>query len=53
MVNADADYTYIYLFIEPINQCPIDMAEAKLEKCLKLKLNAEKTEFLVMGTPQM
>ena len=53
MVNSDADYTHLYLFIKPINRRPIDMAEAKLEKCLKLKLNVEKTEFLAMGTPQM
>ena len=53
----------LYISIKPINQRVVDEGVAKLENCLtdiytwmsqnKLKLNADKTEVLVMGTPQM
>ena len=56
------DYdTQLYISIKPINQRVVDEGVAKLENCLtdiytwmsqnKLKLNADKTEVLVMGTP--
>ena len=48
---------------KPINQLVVDIGVAKLENCLtdiytwisqnKLKLNAEQTDVLVMGTPKM
>ena len=53
----------IYISIKPTNQRVVDIWVAKLENCLtdiytwtsqnKLKLNADKSEVLVMGTPQM
>ena len=57
-----ADDTQLYLAIKPITQHAVDMGVARLEGCLtdiytwmsqnKLKLNAEKTEVLVLGTPK-
>ena len=62
-LHAFADDTQLYISIKPINQHVVDKGVAKLENCLtdiytwmsqsKLKLNADKTEVLVMGTPQM
>ena len=62
-LHAYADDTQLYISIKPINQHVVDEGVAKLENCLtdiytwmsqhKLKLNADKTEVLVMGTPQM
>ena len=59
-LHAYADDTQLYIFI---NQHVVDIGVGKLENCLtdiytwmsqnKLKLNADKTEVLVMGTPQM
>ena len=58
-----ADDTQLYISIKPINQRVVDEGVAKLENCLtdiytwmfqnKLKLNADKSEVLVMGIPQM
>ena len=55
--------TFQTLVLKPINQLVVDEGVANLENCLtdiytwmsqnKLKLNADKTEVLVMGTPQM
>ena len=60
--NAYVDDTQLYISIKPINQCAVDIWVAKLANCLtdiytwmsqsKLKLNADKTEVLVMGTSQ-
>ena len=62
-LHAYANDTQLYISIKPINQRVVDEGVAKLENCLtdiytwmpqnKLKLNADKTEVLVMGTPQM
>ena len=56
-----ADVTQLYLSIKPITQQAVDLGVARLEGCLtdiyswmsqnKLKLNADKTEVLVLGTP--
>ena len=56
-----ADDTQLYLSIRPTSQRAVDIGVAKLERCLtdiytwmsqnKLKLNADKTEVLVLGTP--
>ena len=43
------DDTQLYISIKPINHHVVDKGVAKY----KLKLNADKTEVLVMGTPQM
>ena len=61
-LHAYADDTQ-HISIKPINQRVVNESVAKLEICLtdiytwmsqnKLKLNADKTEVLVMGTPQM
>ena len=57
--HAYADNTQLYISTKPINQRVIDIGVAKfttsIHECLKikLKLNADKTEVLVMGTPQM
>ena len=58
-----SDDTQLYISIKPINQRVVDEGVAKFENCItdiytwmsqnKLKLNADKTEVLVMGTPQM
>ena len=55
--------TFQTLVLKPINQLVVGEGVANLENCLpdiytwmsqnKLKLNADKTEVLVMGTPQM
>ena len=57
-----ADDTQLYLAIKPITQQAVDIGVARLEGCLtdilvytwmsqnKLKLNADKTEVLVLGT---
>ena len=52
-----------YISIRPVNQSPVDIWVATLENYLtdiytwmsqnKLKLNADKTGVLVMGTPQV
>ena len=57
-----ADDTQLYLSIKPITQQSVDIGVARLESCLtdmytwmsqnKLKLNADKTEVLVLGTPK-
>ena len=57
-----ADDTQLYLSIKPITQQAVDIGVARLEGCLtdiytwmsqnKLKLNADKTEVLVLGTPK-
>ena len=57
-----ADDTQLYLAIKPITQQAVDIGVARLEGCLtdiytwmsqnKLKLNADKTEVLVLGTPK-
>ena len=59
-----ADDTQLYLAIKPITQQAVDIGVARLESCLtdiytgtwmsqnKLKLNADKTEVLVLGTPK-
>ena len=62
-LHAYADDMQLYISIKPINQRVVDEGVAKLENCLtdidtwmsqnKLKLNADETEVLVMGTPQM
>ena len=62
-LHAYANDTQLYISIKPINQHVIDEGVTKLENCLtdiytwmsqnKLKLNADKTEVLGMGTPQM
>ena len=56
-----ADDTQLYLAIKPITQQAVDIGVPRLEDCLtdiytwmsqnKLKLNADKTEVLVLGTP--
>ena len=61
-LNTYADDTQLYISIKPINQRVVE-GVTKLENCLtdiytwmsqnKLKLNATRTEVLVMGTPQM
>ena len=60
-LHAYADDSQLYISIKPINQRVLDEGVAKLENCLtdiytwmsqnKLKLNADKTEVLVMGNP--
>ena len=62
-LHAYADDTQLYIAIKPINQRVVDEGVAKLENCLtdiytwmsqnKLKLNADNTEALAMGTPQI
>ena len=62
-LHAYADDTQLFISIKPIDQRVVDIGVAKLENCLtdiytwmsqnKLELNADKTEVLVMGTPQM
>ena len=57
-----ADDTQLYLAIKPITQQAVDIGVARLEGCLtdiytwmsqnKLKLNVDKTEVLVLGTPK-
>ena len=57
-----ADDTQLYLAIKPITQQAVDIGVARLEGCLtdiytwmsqnQLKLNADKTEVLVLGTPK-
>ena len=58
-----ADDTPFYISIKPVNQHAVDIGIAKLENCLtdintwvsqnKLKLNADKTEDLVMSIPEI
>ena len=45
-----ADDTQLYLSIKPITQQAVDIGVARLEG--RLKLNADKTEVLVLGTPK-
>ena len=57
------DDTQLHISIKPINQHAVYIGVAKLENCLtdiciwmsqnKLKINADKTEILAMGTLQM
>ena len=57
-----ADDAKLYLSIKPITQQAVDIGVARLESCLtdiytwmsqnRLKLNADKTKFLVLGTPK-
>ena len=57
-----ADDTQLYLAIKPITQQAVDIGVDRLEGCLtdiytwmsqnKLKLNADKTEVIVLGTPK-
>ena len=57
-----ADDTQLYLAIKPITQHAVDIGVARLEDCLtdiytwmsqnKVKLNADKTKVLVLGTPK-
>ena len=57
-----ADGTQLYLSIKPISQQAVNIGVARLEGCLtdiytwmsqnKLKLNVDKTEVLVLGTPK-
>ena len=57
-----ADDTQFYLSIKPITQQAVDIGVARLEGCFtdiytwmsqnKLKLNVDKTEVLVLGTPK-
>ena len=62
-LHAYSVNTQLYISTKPINQRVVDIGVAKLENCLtdiytwmsqnKLKLYADKTEVLVMGTQQM
>ena len=62
-LHAYADDTQLFISIKPVNQRAVDIGVAKLENCLidifiwmsqnKLKLNAYKTEVLVIGIPQV
>ena len=57
-----ADDTQLYFAIKPITQQAVDIGVARLEGCLtniytwmsqnKLKLNADKTDVLVLGSPK-
>ena len=61
-IHIYADDTQLYLSIKPITQQAVDIVVARLEGCLtdiytwmsqnKLKLNADKTEVEVLGTPK-
>ena len=61
-VSIYVDDTQLYLTIKPITQQAVDIGVARLEGCLtdiytwmsqnKLKLNADKTEVLVLGNPK-
>ena len=61
-LHTYADDTQLYMSMKPITQQAVDIGVARLEGCLtdiytwmsqnKLKLNADKTEVFVLGTPK-
>lgn len=61
-IHCYADDTQLYLSFSPNNSADQDIAVTTMEKCIadirnwmlndKLKLNDEKTEFIIIGTPQ-